>query len=200
MSQQEEDQSRYTRTLVVKPALSQMYDQLLPTSKSLETACKNQCTHTSAPRHVRVPWSRNFSDCWSIGDGSFCAKLCVETLCKRATSVAHLTNFSFEFFMKFSQKVPLYVFFYTMVQKSQKWPKTQSRSPALRLKENYTFQAVFIRAHTQRHPQRRTHHHTYNVYIRIKFVKVSLRRVCKLLLLRYLTERNTSSKDCLFPR
>ena len=49
MSQQEEDQSRYTRTLVVKPALSQMYDQLLPTSKSLETACKNQCTHTSAP-------------------------------------------------------------------------------------------------------------------------------------------------------
>ena len=29
MSQQEEDPSRYTRTLVVKPALSQMYDQWL---------------------------------------------------------------------------------------------------------------------------------------------------------------------------
>ena len=29
-------------------------------------------------------------------------------------------------FMKFSQKMPLYVF-YTMVQKSQKWPKTQIR-------------------------------------------------------------------------
>ena len=29
--------------------------------------------------------------------------------------MAHLTNFSFEFFMKFSQKIPLY-FFYTMVQ------------------------------------------------------------------------------------
>ena len=28
------------------------------------------------------------------------------------------------FFMKFSQKMPLY-FFYTMVQKSQRWPKTQ---------------------------------------------------------------------------
>ena len=28
MSQQEEDPSRYTRTLVVKPALSQMYDQV----------------------------------------------------------------------------------------------------------------------------------------------------------------------------
>ena len=28
MSQQEEDPFRYTRTLVVKPALSQMYDQV----------------------------------------------------------------------------------------------------------------------------------------------------------------------------
>ena len=36
------------------------------------------------------------------------------------------------FFMKFSQKMRLY-FFYTMVQKSQKWPKTQIKggSPAL---------------------------------------------------------------------
>ena len=32
-------------------------------SKFLETACKNYCIHTSAPRHVRVPRSRNFSDC-----------------------------------------------------------------------------------------------------------------------------------------
>ena len=64
MSQQEEDPSRYTRTLVFKPALSQMYDQLLPTSKSLEMACKHHCacTHRSAPRHVSVPRSWNFSD------------------------------------------------------------------------------------------------------------------------------------------
>ena len=55
MSQQEEDPSHYTRTLVVKPALSEIYDQLLPKSKSLETACKNHCTHTSATRHVSVP-------------------------------------------------------------------------------------------------------------------------------------------------
>ena len=34
-------------------------------SNFLETACKNYCTHTSAPRHVRVPRSRNFSDCSS---------------------------------------------------------------------------------------------------------------------------------------
>ena len=54
MSQQVEDPSNFTRTLVVKPALSQMYDQLLPTSKSLKTACKNHCTHASVPRHVSV--------------------------------------------------------------------------------------------------------------------------------------------------
>ena len=47
-----------------------------------------------------------------------------KNVCKRATSVAHLTNFSFDFFMKFSPKMPL-SFFYTMVQKRQKWPKTQ---------------------------------------------------------------------------
>ena len=63
MSQQEEDPSHYTRTLVVKPALSQMYDQLLPKAKSLENGMQNHCSHTSAPRHVRVPRSRNFSDC-----------------------------------------------------------------------------------------------------------------------------------------
>ena len=33
-----------------------------------------------------------------VGDGRFCVQLCIETSCKRATSVAHLTNFSFEFF------------------------------------------------------------------------------------------------------
>ena len=35
--------------LVVKPALSQMYDQLLPTSKSLEIACKHHCTGDRRP-------------------------------------------------------------------------------------------------------------------------------------------------------
>ena len=28
-----------------------------------------------------------------------CVQLCIETICKRATSVAHLTNFSFDFFL-----------------------------------------------------------------------------------------------------
>ena len=40
--------------------------------------------------------------------------------------------FLWTFFMKFSQKMPLYLF-YTMVQKSQKWPKTQIKGgPALK--------------------------------------------------------------------
>ena len=54
ISQQEEDSSHFPRTLVVKPTLSQMYDQLLPTSKSLETTCKDHVAHTSVPCHVSV--------------------------------------------------------------------------------------------------------------------------------------------------
>ena len=61
--------------------------------------------------------------CW------FCVQLCIETLRKHATSVAHLTNFSFEFFMKFSQKMPLYFFYHGA--KSQKWPKTQIKGSCL---------------------------------------------------------------------
>ena len=54
-----------------------------------------------------------------------------KTLYKRATSVAHLTNFSFEFIMRFSQKMPVYLF-YTPVQKSQNITKKKlkSRGPA----------------------------------------------------------------------
>ena len=37
----------------------------------------------------------------------------LETLRKRETSVAHLTNFSFEYFMKFSQKMPLYFLYHS---------------------------------------------------------------------------------------
>ena len=56
----------------------------------------------------------------SFGKNYFCVQLCIETVSKRATSVAHLTNFSFfDILMKFTQKMPLY-FVYTMVQISQK--------------------------------------------------------------------------------
>ena len=48
----------------------------------------------------------------------------IETLWKRAASVAHFTNFSFEFFYEIFTE-DAFLLFYTMVQKSQKWPKTQ---------------------------------------------------------------------------
>ena len=35
---------------------------------------------------------------WTFGDGRFCVQLCIETLCKWATSVTNLTNFSFALF------------------------------------------------------------------------------------------------------
>ena len=55
----------------------------------------------------------------------FVLQLCIETLCKRATSVAPLTNFPLNFFMRFSQKMPL-SFFYTIVQKVKNDQKFQS--------------------------------------------------------------------------
>ena len=58
MSQQEEDPSRYTRTLVVKPALSQMYDQVEVPRNGMQKLL-HSCV---GARHVRVPRSRNFSD------------------------------------------------------------------------------------------------------------------------------------------
>ena len=51
------------------------------------------------------------------------------------------STLSFEFFMKFSQKMPLNSY-YTMVQKSQKWPKTHMKGvggggSCLKFSENY---------------------------------------------------------------
>ena len=43
----------------------------------------------------------------TFGEGRFCVQLCIETLCKRAISVAHLTNFSFELFYEiFTEDAP----------------------------------------------------------------------------------------------
>ena len=63
-------------------------------------------------------------------DGRLCVQLCMETLysytSEHATSVAHLTNFSFDFFMQFLHKAPLYLF-YTMVQESKKMTKNSNQ-------------------------------------------------------------------------
>ena len=48
-------------------------------------------------------------------------------LYKPATSVAHLTNFSFEFFMRFSQKMPNYAFILWCKKKKSKWPEWHFR-------------------------------------------------------------------------
>ena len=59
----------------------------------------NKCAkfHKDSPRDKKVK-SNLPSAIATFGSSRFCVQLCIETLCKRATSVAHLTDFSFEFF------------------------------------------------------------------------------------------------------
>ena len=56
---------------------------------------------------------------WTFGDGRFCVQLCIETLCKRATSVAYLTNFSFEFFYEIFTEDASLLFLYHGAKKSK---------------------------------------------------------------------------------
>ena len=60
--------------------------------------------------------------------------------------MAHLTNFSFEFFMKFSQNMPVY-FFYIMVQKSE---KTQIKGSCLKVARNKVENASFAQRSAHR--------------------------------------------------
>ena len=57
---------------------------------------------TSVPSFIKIAQAvkklNSISRAWLNGDGRFCVQLCIEILCKQATSVAHLTNVSFEFF------------------------------------------------------------------------------------------------------
>ena len=56
----------------------------------------NKCAkfHKDSPSGKKV----KFNLARAIELSRFCVQLCIETLCKRATSVAHLTNFSFDLF------------------------------------------------------------------------------------------------------
>ena len=77
----------------------------------------------------------------------FCVQLCIETLYKRATSVAHLTNFSFEFFYAiFTQDAPL--LFYTMMQNSQKMTKNSKDHALLKFRRLHCF---FFCRHEKQH-------------------------------------------------
>ena len=63
--------------------------------------------------------------------------------------------------MKFSQKMRLY-FFYAMVQKSQKWPKTQIKGgPALNLLLPMAWRTWHTRTHARTHARTHTHTHTH---------------------------------------
>ena len=87
--------------------------------------------HKDSPSDKKVkfnlPSAIELSKTADFEDGRFCVQLYVP-LYKRATSLAHLTNLNFplSFFMKFSQKIPLYF-------EKSKWPKTQIKGPALLL-------------------------------------------------------------------
>ena len=58
-------------------------------------------------------------------------QLCVETLCKRATSVAHLTNFSFEFFYEMFTEDASLLLLYHGAKKSKMTKNSNQGGPAL---------------------------------------------------------------------
>ena len=62
----------------------------------------------------------------------FCVELCIKNQCKRAISVAYLTDFSFEILLRFSQTIPLSFLFCTTVQKMKNNYKFKSRGPVLK--------------------------------------------------------------------
>ena len=61
----------------------------------------------------------------------FCVQLCIETFCQRATSVAHLTNFSFDFFLWYSHRRCLFTSAIQWCKKVKNDQKLKSRGPAL---------------------------------------------------------------------
>ena len=77
MSQQEADPSRYTRTLVVKPALSQMYDQVeVPNGmqKQLHSyvgAPSRACAWILPRVHKNKSMQRLISSLWGPGTAKF---------------------------------------------------------------------------------------------------------------------------------
>ena len=79
----------------------------------------------------------------------FCSQPCIETLCKRATLVAHLTNFSFEFFYEiFTEDASLLHRYHDA--KRSKMTKNSNQGGGVRLL--YT---------TLRHSHTHTHTHTH---------------------------------------
>ena len=61
----------------------------------------------------------------------FCVLLCIETLCKRATSVSHLTNFSFEFVYEIFTEDASLIVLYHGAKKSKMTKNSNQGGPAL---------------------------------------------------------------------
>ena len=74
--------------------------------------------HKYSPSDKKVKFNLPTRD-WTFGDGRFCVQLCLKTLCKWATSVAHLTNFSFEFFYEIFTEDASLLFLYHGEKKSK---------------------------------------------------------------------------------
>ena len=71
---------------------------------------------------------------WTLEHGRFCVQLCIETLCKRATSVAHLTNFFVWFLLcDFQRRCPS-TFSIPWCKNVKNGQKLKSRGPALKFK------------------------------------------------------------------
>ena len=105
----------------------------------------NKCVkfHKDSPsdKKKEVKLERN----GTFGDGRFCVQLCIETLCKRTTSVAHLTNFSFAFFNEIFTEDASLLFLYHGAKKSKMTKNSNQGGPAL------TNLAYFERGHPSLH-------------------------------------------------
>ena len=94
------------------------------------TRCTTHPFHSWWTKNFEDHHCKNFANCfrdWTFGDGRFCVQLCMESPCMWATSVAHLTNFSFEFFYEiFTEDACQHLIYHCA--KSQKWPKAQIKA------------------------------------------------------------------------
>ena len=82
----------------------------------------------------------------AFGDGRFCVQLCIETLCKRATSVAHLTNFSFEFVYDIFTEDASLLLLYHGAKKSKMTKNSNQGGPALIIERSVGSRGALVSA------------------------------------------------------
>ena len=97
--------------------------------------------HKDSPSGKKVKF--NLERDWTFGDGRFCVQLCIETLCKWATSVALLTNFSFKFFYAIFTEDASLLCLYHGAKKSKMTKNSNQGGPALRFSVGLFWNANF---------------------------------------------------------